>query len=169
MIAPVINRTNHVEPTQLDPIQKDIVFTESQFSDTRKKIKRTSRAAIPAFKKLKPLAVWTSLISAKTMSSFFEANFQKIYTPTLRLVAFEDLPFAESNLGDEYELIMIGIYEKDSFSKEASRVLKRLARRSSKPLTICYSGNLTSPGAGNWQNLVGELALFRSDLHYSQL
>ncbi len=168
MIAPVINRTNNVESKALDPIQKNTAFTENMLSiSPRKKLKRTSRTVISEGKKLKPLAIWTSLVSAKTLTSFIEANFRKVYSPDLKVVALEDLSFAESNLGEEYELVMVSIYEKDSFSKQSSQILKKLARRTTSPLTICYSGSLSSPGARKWQSLLADLRLSRSELQYS--
>jgi len=168
MIASVINRSNHVESKALDPIQKNTVLPETTLSIApRKKLKRTSRSRFLVGKKLKPLAIWTSLVSAKAMSSFIEANFQKIHSPEMKVVAFDDLCFEESSLGDEYELVVMGIYENDLISKESSRVLKKLARRSANPLTICYSGNLSSPGAGKWDSLLADLRISRGELRYS--
>ncbi|MDF1751849.1 MAG: hypothetical protein P1U89_03640 [Verrucomicrobiales bacterium] len=91
-----------------------------------------------------PLAVWSSLVSARSMTSFFEQNGSIARPDDLTLIAMEDLPYLGATSLSDYDLFLLAIYERDTCSASALEVLKQLSTQKQgfdgTPIKVCLSG-----------------------------
>lgn len=103
------------------------------------------------------LALWTSLISARALSSFYEQNYSSCQPGDLQMMSFENLEYISLDRLGDFELSYIAIYVKDTISDKDLQALLRMTQHQKTPLTICHCGTANTESEKKWRAVIHQL------------